>query len=120
MNSILMKALSLLIGLWQTGVWTFLGLQQLVTPAAEEPGELVVGGLYRRVRHPLYTAGLAFIWLVPVMTFNLLALNIGLTIYLVVGAIYEERRLLRLYGLAYADYQRRTPMLIPFPVRQRR
>ena len=113
-----LAVLALLIGLWQTGVWTFLGLQQLVGPVPDEPEELVINGLYRWVRHPLYTAGLALIWLVPVMTFNLLALNFGLTVYLFVGAIYEERKLLRVYGASYADYQKRTPMLIPLPVRR--
>jgi protein-S-isoprenylcysteine O-methyltransferase Ste14 len=115
----LLAVIALLIGLWQTGIWMFLGLQQLVTPASGEQEELVIVGLYRWVRHPLYTAGLAFIWLVPVMTLNLLALNIGLTIYLILGAIYEERKLLRVYGAAYAEYQKRTPMLIPLLVWRR-
>jgi protein-S-isoprenylcysteine O-methyltransferase Ste14 len=74
---------------------------------------MVTGGLYRWVRHPLYTAGLAFIWLTPIMTSNLLALNIGLTLYLVVGAIYEERKLVREFSTEYINYQQRTPMLIP-------
>jgi protein-S-isoprenylcysteine O-methyltransferase Ste14 len=110
--------LALLVGLWQTGAWTFLGFQQLIVPISDEPDELVIRGLYRWVRHPLYTAGLAFIWFIPEMTLNLLALNIGLTVYLVLGAIYEERKLLRVYGSAYAEYQRCTPMLIPLPVRR--
>ncbi len=74
---------------------------------------MVVHGLYRWVRHPLYTAGLLFIWLTPVMSINLLALNIGLSVYLVVGAIFEERKLLQAFGPAYAEYQQRTPMLVP-------
>ena len=74
---------------------------------------MVSGGLYRWVRHPLYSAGLVFIWLTSVMTVNLLVLNLGLTIYLVVGAIYEERKLVREFGDLYVDYQKRVPMLIP-------
>jgi protein-S-isoprenylcysteine O-methyltransferase Ste14 len=74
---------------------------------------LVVRGLYRWVRHPLYTAGLVLIWLSPVMTANLLALNAGLTIYIVAGAMLEERKLQAEFGEAYAAYKRRTPMLIP-------
>jgi protein-S-isoprenylcysteine O-methyltransferase Ste14 len=74
---------------------------------------MVTGGLYRWVRHPLYTAGLAFIWLTPIMTSNLLALNIGLTLYLILGAIYEERKLVREFGERYTRYQERVPMLIP-------
>jgi protein-S-isoprenylcysteine O-methyltransferase Ste14 len=73
----------------------------------------VTNGLYRYVRHPLYTAGLLFIWLIPVMTVNLLALNIGLTAYLIVGARYEERKLVKEFGEEYLHYRERTPMLIP-------
>ena len=73
----------------------------------------MVNGLYRFVRHPLYTAGLVIIWLMPVMTCNLLALNIGLTLYVLIGAVYEERKLLKEFGQAYAAYRQRTPMLIP-------
>jgi protein-S-isoprenylcysteine O-methyltransferase Ste14 len=103
----------LIVGIFQTGLMSFLGIEQLFSRAEEKPPRLVVNGLYRYVRHPLYTAGLAIIWLMPVMTCNLLALNIGLTLYIVVGAIYEERKLLQEYGEAYAEYRKRTPMLIP-------
>jgi len=104
---------ALAVGVMQTGAWSFLGLEQLFAPTPGGKPRLVVKGLYRWVRHPLYTAGLVFIWLVPVMSANLLALNIGLTLYLVVGAYFEERKLLREYGAAYAEYQQRTPMLVP-------
>jgi protein-S-isoprenylcysteine O-methyltransferase Ste14 len=101
------------IGLLQTGVWSFLGFEQLLVKSAGSETRMVTGGLYHWVRHPLYSAGLVFIWLTPVMTINLLVLNIGLTIYLVVGAIYEERKLVREFGKAYTNYQERVPMLIP-------
>lgn len=103
--------LVLLIGVLQTGAGEFLGLRQLFRDTGGGP--LVVGGLYRRVRHPLYTAGLVFIWLAPLMTANLLFLNIGLTTYLVIGARLEERKLLGEFGEAYREYLRRTPMFIP-------
>ena len=113
----LLAVVALVIGLLQTGVWSFLGLRQLIR-SAEGPYTFNVTGLYRYVRHPLYTAGLVFIWLTPVMTFNLLALNLGLTIYLVVGAMFEERKLRREFGEAYARYQDRTPMLVPGLIRR--
>jgi len=103
----------LVIGLLQTGAMSFLGLRQLVDPPDASPPQLVVQGLYRWVRHPLYTAGLLFIWPLPVMTVNLLTLNIGLTVYILIGALFEERKLLREFGEAYVEYCRRTPMLIP-------
>jgi protein-S-isoprenylcysteine O-methyltransferase Ste14 len=104
---------ALAIGLLQTGVWSFLGFKQALNSNPSTSSQMVTGGLYRWVRHPLYTAGLVFIWLTPIMTSSLLALNLGLTIYLVVGAYYEERKLVREFGQAYIQYQETTPMLIP-------
>jgi protein-S-isoprenylcysteine O-methyltransferase Ste14 len=65
------------------------------------------------VRHPLYTAGLVLIWLLPILTWNLLALNLGLTAYIFIGAYFEERKLLLEFGDSYAEYREHTPMLIP-------
>jgi methanethiol S-methyltransferase len=105
---------ALLVGLFQTDAWSFLGFRQLVQPdSADQPARLVLKGLYRWVRHPLYTAGLVFIWLTPVMTANVLAMNAGLTIYIVVGALFEERKLMHEFGQAYVEYRQHTPMLIP-------
>ena len=109
----LLALLALVIGLLQTRIWSFLGFEQMLNPSPSSTSQLVTGGIYRWVRHPLYTAGLVFIWLTPIMTSSLLVLNIGLTIYLVVGAIYEERKLVREFGDAYTRYQELTPMLIP-------
>jgi protein-S-isoprenylcysteine O-methyltransferase Ste14 len=101
------------MGLLKTDVWYFLGVRQLLQPDASESTELVMSGLYRRVRHPLYTAGMLFIWLAPQMTLNLLAINLGLTVYILVGGMLEERKLLHQFGQAYTEYRKRTPMLIP-------
>ncbi|NUM45375.1 MAG: isoprenylcysteine carboxylmethyltransferase family protein [Anaerolineales bacterium] len=104
----------LTVGILQTDTLAFIGLRQLVTiPQALKEEKLVITGLYRWVRHPLYTAGLLFIWLTPVMTVNWLALYVGVTLYTIVGAIYEERKLVKVFGVAYEDYRKRTPMLIP-------
>lgn len=105
--------LALGAGLLQTGALEFLGIQQLAELKPKKPGRLVTKGMYRWVRHPLYTAGLVFIWFAPVMTLNLLALNLGLTIYIVFGAMLEERKMLAEFGPAYEAYAQRTPMLIP-------
>ncbi len=103
--------LLLLIGLLQTDLLSFLGLRQILE--GETPSRLVTDGLYRFVRHPLYTAGLLLLWLTPHMTCNLLTLYLAATLYLLIGAYFEERKLLREFGQAYAEYQARTPMLIP-------
>ena len=48
------------------------------------------------------------------MTWNILAFNLGATLYILVGIQFEERKLLKEFGQAYADYRRGVPMLIPF------
>lgn len=95
-----------------TGAMTFLGLTQMLNPAAA-PERLVTDGLYRYIRHPLYTLALLIIWLTPVLTWNILALNLGISAYLWVGSIFEERKLARQFGPAYESYKQRTPRLLP-------
>lgn len=107
----LLCVLFLLIALLQTDTLSFMGLRQLFEK--ESTGALVTRGLYHVVRHPLYTFSLLFIWLTPTVTQNSLTVYMGATIYTLVGAYFEEKKLLRDFGEAYAEYKRRTPMLIP-------
>ncbi len=102
------------LGLLQTDVWHFLGLRQMVEPERQGSPRLVTTGLYRVVRHPLYTGGLLFLWATPVMTTTLLALVAGVSAYLVVGSVFEEKRLLAEFGDEYAAYCRRVPRLLPW------
>lgn len=109
-----LAAIALIAGVMQTGPLEFAGLAQLAPSYGDsKPAELVTSGLYAYVRHPLYTAGLVFIWAAPEMTVNRLVLWLVFSLYLVIGAWFEERKLLRDFGSAYAEYQARTPMLIP-------
>jgi len=103
----------LAVGLLQTDTLSFLGIRQLVAGESSTPPTLIVNGLYRWVRHPLYTAGLVLIWLTPVMTTGVLALNLALTAYITIGYRLEERRLVAEFGPAYVDYQARVPALVP-------
>jgi len=105
-------AFLLLYGLLQTDTLSFVGLRQLVEPDSK-PGMLVTSGLYRFVRHPLYSAGLLFLWLTTTMTLNQLVVYICATIYIFIGAYFEERKLLREFGVVYAEYKAVTPMIIP-------
>ncbi|MDQ2692287.1 MAG: isoprenylcysteine carboxylmethyltransferase family protein [Chloroflexota bacterium] len=106
-----LSALLLLAAVLQTDALSFAGLRQLVEE--EKPGHLVTNGLYRFVRHPLYTFGLLALWLSPSMTVNSLIVYAALTIYILVGVLFEERKLLRAFGQEYAHYKSMTPMLLP-------
>ena len=108
----------IVIGIFQTDVWHFVGLRQIIEPDRNDRSTMISSGLYGWVRHPLYTGGLLLIWLMPMMTLNLLTLFILLTIYLIVGAKLEEKRLLHEFGDEYRAYQKRVPMLLPVPRRR--
>ena len=106
-------AVGLLLTLAQTGVWAFAGISQPLR-GEDGPGQLITGGMYRHLRHPLYALGLVILWLAPEMTLNRLVLITSLSLYLIVGAYFEERKLERDFGSAYVDYKARTPMFVPF------
>jgi protein-S-isoprenylcysteine O-methyltransferase Ste14 len=78
------------------------------------PEELLVLGPYRYVRHPLMACLLVMFWVQPVMTPTLTVLSGGLTAYVALGLVLEERDLLRQFGPAYAAYRRRVPALVPW------
>ena len=96
----------------QTGAFQFIGLSQAF--GQDHKDTLNTAGLYRYVRHPLYTFSLVVIWLTPTMTRNFALLYAALTVYILIGAMVEERKLVQTFGPAYQEYRRKTPFLIPF------
>jgi len=106
-----LSALLLGVSLIQTDVLSFAGLRQLFEE--QKQGNLVTNGVYRLVRHPLYTFGLLFIWLSPSVSLNSFIVYLAFTTYILIGIVFEERKLLREFGQSYADYKAVTPMLIP-------
>ncbi len=101
-------------GVLQTGAMRFLGLDALLDPqSGQRKPVLVTNGLYRWMRHPLYTGTLFFLWLGPTLTWNGLAFNLGVMAYFIIGSHFEEEKLMDEFGRAYADYRRRTPAFLP-------
>ncbi len=101
----------------RTDLGAFLGLKEEPPATAQS---LVARGAYRWMRHPMYTGSLLILWALPVMTLNSALFYAALTLYIVVGARWEERKLLTEYGEAYAKYRQQVPMLFPWPRRGRR
>lgn len=101
----------LIVAAFQTDLLSFIGLRQLFQE--EKTGLLITKGLYQFVRHPLYTFGLSVLWLSPKISLNSFVVYTALTVYVLVGIIFEERKLLREFGQDYANYRSITPMLIP-------
>lgn len=83
-----------------------------------QPREMpfVVEGPYRMVRHPLYSLNLVAIWVYPDVTADRLVFNVLWTAWIVIGAVLEERDLIKEFGEKYLNYRREVPMLIPFRI----
>ena len=79
--------------------------------------ELVTGGPYAYVRHPIYTG------LLMAMLGSAIGSSVGWIIPLVIGGVYfvysarnEERLMLEQFPEQYPAYMKRTKMLLPFIV----
>ena len=107
----LISLLLLFIAVFQTDLFSFAGLRQIFEE--EKSGVLVTRGLYHHVRHPLYTFSLLVLWLTPEMSLNSFVVYLALTVYILIGIQFEERKLLRQFGQEYAAYRSITPMLVP-------
>ncbi len=78
-----------------------------------KPISLSIDGPYRWVRHPLYDCVVVLLWSCPDITADRLLLNVFWTIWIFVGAVFEERDLVCAFGDSYRKYQRQVPMFLP-------
>ena len=77
--------------------------------------QLNTSGINKYVRHPLYSASytlMAGIFLISPDNYILTACII-IAVYLPIGIIFEEQKLVQEYGIKYKKYQKEVPMLIP-------
>jgi len=88
-------------------------VEGLGTPApVAAPERLVVGGVYRYVRNPMYVAVLAAIVGQAFLLGRLVLLHYAAAAWLVVAAfvrLYEEPTLARRFGADYEAYRRAVP-----------
>ncbi len=106
-------------------LWAFVrGRRVPREPAGQGPAldgrtrHVAAAGPFARVRQPANIAFVPMLWLNPTMTAKWATFAAAVTAYSVVGSLHAERLLRDAYGSAYADYQRRVPMLLPSLRRQ--
>ena len=93
------------------------GLQQVFAALRQRDlpeAEFRTPGLYKLVRHPLMLGLLLAFWGTPEMSAGHLLFAAMTTGYILVALQFEERDLIKLFGMAYQEYRRRVPMLVPF------
>ncbi len=110
------------IALYATGIFMFwkshhdLGRNWSVTLEVRESHELVTGGIYKRIRHPMYSA----VWLIVIAQALLLPNAVGgLSGVACFGTLYfmrvgkEEKMMLDEFGAAYQTYMQKTGRIFP-------
>jgi len=96
----------------------FLGIRQIRSgmnhATLSETDELDMTGIHGIVRHPWYTGAILFLWSINKNIYpSTLIMNIILTIYLVIGAYLEEKKLIVQFGDQYIKYRDNVSMLFP-------
>jgi protein-S-isoprenylcysteine O-methyltransferase Ste14 len=99
---LLVAALSIdmpeLLGLKQC--WAYYMRRSIPSPA------LKTGAIYHWLAHPMYVGVLLGVWCAPHMTLGHMLLALGLTTYIAVGRMLEERDLAARFGPAYTTWRR--------------
>ncbi len=94
----------------------FTGLSGLRNLWQEEASDkLIVSGIHRAVRHPLYLGTFLAIWgaWLALPTVSFLLSNIIITGYTLIGIRFEEWKLVAAFGDDYRRYKKTVPKLIP-------
>jgi methanethiol S-methyltransferase len=95
----------------------FMSLSGLKSLFDDRPtSELIITGVHRYVRHPLYLGTFIFLW-GSVLVFPLLSWMIAvliITLYTIIAIKYEEDKLVLEYGDQYKRYQQSVPKLLPW------
>jgi protein-S-isoprenylcysteine O-methyltransferase Ste14 len=96
---------------------TFLGFRQIRGKVNHNlintSGEIDSTGILGIVRHPFYSGSILILWANNLDT-SMLIVNIILSIYLIVGTLLEEQKLVKEFGNQYREYQRKVSMLFPY------
>jgi protein-S-isoprenylcysteine O-methyltransferase Ste14 len=92
------------------------GLKTLLMNEGDASGnQLIVTGIHRYVRHPLYSGTFLFIWglFIFLPHTSLLISNFIITVYTLIGIKFEEQKLIREFGPSYEAYRKKVPKIIP-------
>ena len=109
-------------------LWEFIGIAQIKryyegsynSKELDERYTLKKTGAFKYSRHPIYFFTILFLGFRPTMSFFYLVFFICLMLYFIIGSIYEEKKLIELFGEEYVQYQKDTPRLVPLKIFNRK
>lgn len=98
---------------------SFFGIRQILSLREQDKSskEISKRGLLGIVRHPMYLALIVFLWCQIFSVVDLIG-TVVLTVYVIIGTVLEEKKLVLEFGDSYVKYQQEVPMLIPFTGRR--
>jgi protein-S-isoprenylcysteine O-methyltransferase Ste14 len=94
-----------------------LGIRQIHEVRGEskkQTAEFKTEGILGYVRHPWYSGAILLVWAFGMITDITLVSKIVLTVYIIIGTLLEEKKLICEIGEPYLAYRKRVPMLIPW------
>lgn len=120
-----LQVLSLFGLLWAVrpiSIKDFIGISQIEkyfkgdydSSELDEKLTLKIEGAFKFVRHPIYFFSILFLMFRPSMDLFYLTTLICVIIYFYIGSIYEEKKLVEVFGNDYLNYQQNVPRLIPW------
>ena len=80
----------------------------------DENYTLRIEGPYKYSRHPIYFFSIIILLFRAEMNLAYLTMFISFTAYFYLGSYYEEKKLVRLFGDEYRNYQKKISRIIPF------
>ena len=84
----------------------------------EQTSRLVDTGIYKYIRHPLYSSLLFLTWGIFFKnpTVLLLLISVLSTLFLYLTALFDEKDCIRVFGDSYRGYMKRSRRFVPFIV----
>ncbi len=90
-----------------------LGWVSLYKKAKVNFPDLPINGLFKFVRHPIYLSFSIILWVSPYLTLDKLIVASFYTFYCLLAPLLKEKRLLKIYGHRFRQYQLVTPYFFP-------
>ncbi|MDH5377322.1 MAG: hypothetical protein OEX00_03250 [Gammaproteobacteria bacterium] len=103
---------AILIFLWTFRYYNLLEFLGIYPESVRE--HFTLSPIHRFVRHPWYGCALILIWSRDLDNISLVS-ALCLTLYILIGYRFEEKRLISEFGEAYSIYKAKVPALFPLP-----